>query len=115
MEFGTRGPYEIRPRTAKALKLPFLISGGYEPVKRGFMGVAMTKSGRRTGRIKGSTAGANTQTAFKGVSFRTKVIHPGLPVRRMFPTPEQLVPILDRVTAAILKRAVEQRGVAAGG
>lgn len=112
MEFGTKGPYEIRPRVAKALAFPFF-PGGPTPTarKRGVGGVARGRS-RGNPRQKAAYAlGGGKQP----LSFFAHVTHPGLPVRRIFPTPDQLGPKLEATTEAVLKRLLERRSITVTG
>lgn len=106
-EFGTKGPYEIRPKHGKALALPFL------PGRDAGKGTAGTgKAGRfsLSGMGRGGTSRATGKKVapYTNVSFRMKVIHPGLAKRPVFPTPAQITPRLiavgQRVIAAVLKR-----------
>lgn len=106
-EFGTKGPYPIVPKNAKALALPFL------PGRDAGKGTAGTgKAGRFSlagiGRGGKSRASGKKVAAYSNVSFRKKVMHPGLAKRPVFPTPAQIVPRLvavgERVIQAVLKR-----------
>lgn len=106
-EFGTKGPYEIKPKHAKALALPFL-PGRDAKGTRGSRPGVHTKAGLgRSTRIRPSTffkPGAGKSVAVSNVSFYAKVIHPGLPARRMLPTEKQMIPILAKLTIAVITR-----------
>jgi hypothetical protein len=114
-EHGTKGPYEIRAKNAKALALPFLPgrdagkgSGGTGKAGRhSLSGLGRSKP---TGRGSFITPGGKTRVANTNVTFRTKVIHPGLKQRRMLPTEEQAVPLLQRETVAFVDHLVSKRG-----
>lgn len=125
-EFGTHGPYEIRPVRAKALALPFLpgrdAGGGLTGTGRaGRVSLAgLGRSSRRsTGgfvfhpvkgkKVPGRFAGraGKPVVALTNVAFYTKVIHPGLPARPMLPTTEQAIPILrNAATLYMLTRVL---------
>ncbi len=113
-EFGTKGPYEIRPKNAKALALPFLpgVSAGKGTAgtgKAGTFSLGGLGRAKPTGRGSFVTAGGKTRVPNTNVSFRKKVIHPGLPVRRILPTEEQTVPLLERETTAFVDHLVNRR------
>lgn len=117
-QYGTKGPYEIKPRFAKALALPALVSGpdggviGQRSLKRAkstgrgsfvLPGIKRFKTplrpGQRTasGRLvegAASRVAFNVRVPYKNVAFVRSVTHPGLPARPMLPTPEQIVPRL---------------------
>lgn len=125
-EFGTKGPYEIRAKHGKALALPFL------PGRDAGKGTAGTgKAGRHSlaglgrgistgrgsflvpGKASASLVGpprASTRTPFSNVTFRKKVIHPGLKQRRLLPTEEQAVPMLVAEGAAFVDFLARKRG-----
>lgn len=114
-EDGTKGPYEIRPKHAKALALPFLPGrdagkGTAGTGKAGRFSLSGLGRSRATGRgsFKGPSGG--TKVPYSNVSFRRKVIHPGLPKRPMLPTPAQLIPILQREAAAFIAFVARKRG-----
>lgn len=112
-EKGTRGPYEIRPKHAKALALPFLpgrdagkgTSGTGKPGRFSLSGLG------RSRRSRGGfvTPGGRRKVATTNVAFYAKVIHPGLPARPMLPTADQLVPRLEAAATAILLGAFKQQ------
>lgn len=77
-QFGTKGPYEIKPKNAKALA--FKMAGGGSAVRASFSSRA-TKATYRKGD--------------KYVIVRS-VMHPGLKARSMLPSAEQITPILLR-------------------
>lgn len=112
-EFGTKGPYEIRPKTAKALALPFLpgrdagkgTAGTGKPGRFSLSGIG----GKATGRGSFATP-AGIRVPYSNVSFRRKVTHPGLPKRPLLPTPEQATPIIEKETAAFIRHKIAQAG-----
>jgi phage gpG-like protein len=113
-EFGTKGPYEIRPKTAKALALPFLPgrdagTGTARSGKAGKFSLSGLGRARATGRGSFTTPGGATKVAYSNVSFRVKVIHPGLPARRMLPTADQIIPILKREATAFIAHLTRKR------
>lgn len=111
---GTRGPYPIRPKVAKALAWAgvALDSGGGVIGQRSVAGFGR---GRATGR--GSFTGTPRRggktvipvKAGAGIIFRKGVMHPGLPPRRILPTAEQLGPVLARTGEAVVRRLLSQR------
>ncbi len=100
---GTRGPYPIRPKVAKALAWVGVGDGGGQV---SFSGLGR---GRPTGRgsfVGTPKRGGRTVIAKKaGASlvFAKGVMHPGLPARRILPTPEQITPVLVRTGDAFLR------------
>lgn len=104
-QYGTKGPYEIRAKNAKALAIPggpFSLSD-VKPAPGGATGFVV---GRKA--IRGRQPGQRI-APFKNVTFRQKVMHPGLPPRPMLPEPEQIAPELERVGQKVLA-ALTQRG-----
>ena len=76
-EFGTKGPYKIRPKRAKALA--WKVAGAFS---------GLQTRGLRTSRVRASFSSLTTKTTFRkgeNVVFAAEVTHPGLPVRRMLP------------------------------
>lgn len=116
---GTRGPYEIRPKNGKALALPFL------PGRDSGGGTAGTgKAGRFSlkglGRASRNATGAfvaakgpragKTVSPHTNVAFYAHVTHPGLTPRPILPTPEQILPELERAGATFLATQLAKRG-----
>ena len=95
-EQGTKGPYVIKPKRRKVLAFP---TG---PTTFAGTTIASVRGERR---IVSRKAGTPVLAA-KGVAFATQVIHPGLPVRRMTPTEEQLRPGLEAAARHFLKRVL---------
>lgn len=114
-EFGTRGPYEIRPKQAKALALPFFAgrdsgggtsgSGKSGRLSLAGLGRSRTVNARRTVQTSGGR-----KVPFTNVAFYTKVIHPGLPARRMLPTVDQAIPLLVEEGRKFLNHIIKRRG-----
>lgn len=123
-EFGTKGPYEIKPKNAKALALPFLdrhktgpragkVKGQYS-----LAGLGRSKPNGRGGYILDRNAikhHAHAQRAGKSVSpykevyLLLKVIHPGISARPMLPTDEQILPALDAAAKRLIFLSMTQR------
>lgn len=105
--YGTKGPYEIRAKHAKALAIPGL-GGAYS--QRGFAGGRPTGRGSFTvgagGTVRGRRPG-QVAVPYTKVEFYQKVTHPGLPARPILPTEEQIVPELEKVGAEVLRRVAE--------
>jgi hypothetical protein len=112
-EKGTKGPYEIRAKNAKALALPFL------PGRDGGKGTSGSgKAGKRSlaglGRARRSGTGfvlpgGSRKVGTTNVAFYAKVTHPGLPARPMLPTTDQIVPRLKAAAIAIVTAALKRR------
>jgi hypothetical protein len=113
-EHGTKGPYEIKPKNAKALALPFLPGrdrgkGTSGSGKAGRFSLAGLGRATATGRGSFTTTGGAVRVPYTNVSFRKKVIHPGLKQRRLLPTEEQAIPLLQRETTAFVDHLVRRR------
>ena len=120
-EFGTRGPYEIRPKRAKALA--FKAAGPFSDI--------------RTQRVRTTKVGASFSSLITGRTFKSgltqaqimgkkwinplaykgeyyvlakKVIHPGLPQRRMLPREPDLLPQLLKTTLNYLREQERRAG-----
>ena len=117
-EFGTKGPYVIAAKHAKALALPAL---GDQLTGKGAGHFTLAGLGRSKPTGRGSfvfrpTPGKQVPTRFRGregkpvvpfrgIDFRKSVVHPGLPERRMFPTEEQVTPkLIQAATGLILQK-----------
>lgn len=114
-EFGTKGPYEIRPKHAKALALPFLAGrdtgkGTAGTGRSGRHSLAGLGRAKATGRGSFTTASGATRVPTTNVSFFKKVIHPGLPARRMLPTIDRAVTILKAEAQAFIAHLTARRG-----
>lgn len=114
-EFGTKGPYEIRPKTAKALALPFLPGrdSGKGTAGTGKAGrFSLSGLGRSRQREGGgflTPAGAK-RVAYTNVSFRKKVTHPGLPARPMLPSIARAQELVRREVEAFVAFIARKRG-----
>lgn len=92
---GTKGPYDIYPRNAKALAFP---------AAGPFSSVATKKL--RTSKVKFSFSSIATRRTYRaGQNFilAKHVVHPGLPARRMLPIERELLPRLLRTSINFLK------------
>ena len=115
-EKGTKGPYEIKAKNAKALALPFLPSrdGGKGTSGSGKAG-KQSLAGLGRARRSGSgfvLPGGQRKVGTTNVAFYKKVIHPGLPARPMLPTAEgpfSIVPKLQAAAGAIIQAALLKR------
>lgn len=116
--FGTRGPYPIRPKNAKALALPSPTGGGTfslaglgrsrrNPTGGGF---TFAPSGKVPRHFRGREG--KTVQPRKSIAFFAGVTHPGLPPRPIFPTDEQIIPRLEAAAEAFF-RVVAARVAAA--
>lgn len=117
-EFGTKGPYEIRPRPGtKALALPafgrqtegkpgrFTLEGLQRSRKRKGSGfVFQPAPGRGSGRFAGREG--KRVAPYSAIEFFKKVTHPGLVERRMTPTEEQIIPDLVKTAEFFVTRAL---------
>jgi len=115
-EFGTKGPYPIVARNAKALALPFLAGrdsglGTAGTGKSGRFSLSGLGASRRNTRGSFQTPAGPTRVAYSNVSFRKRVMHPGLPVRRMLPTAEQAIGFLRTEVQAFLTHLRGRRGL----
>lgn len=117
-EYGTRGPYEIKPRNAKALALPFLPgrdagrghAGTGKAGRFSFAGLGRATRGAdtRLTATSGPRAG-KTVAPYTNAAFYRTVTHPGLVARPMLPNPETIGPDLTRVAEVFLARALLRR------
>lgn len=124
-EFGTKGPYEIKPKHAKALALPFLdrhtegprkgkVKGQYsleglgrsKPTGRG--GFYLDKNATKH-RAHAWRAG-KTVSPYKEIDFRLRVIHPGIPARPMLPRDEQIIPQLNMAAKRLIGLTLQYGG-----
>ena len=111
-EFGTRGPYPIRAKHAKALAIPTgnksLAGLGRSPRLKAGGFVFRPGPGQKAGKRFAGRVGKTVQP-FAGLIFRREVMHPGLPARPMLPTPALLVPRLIAAGEALVRQLVERR------
>lgn len=115
--FGTN-PYDIVAGPGKVLAFPAVvtdISGfGLVEGQRSLRGLTKARATGRGSfivpkgrRVRGRKPG-QAVLPFKGkLTFRHKVHHPGLPARRILPTPEQVTPRLKVVGLAALDEAID--------
>lgn len=113
-EFGTKGPYEIKPKNAKALALPYLPGRDAPQGKASVAGEFSYKGlGRAkrlpTGQLKAASGprAGKTVAPYSKMTFRMKVIHPGNAARPMLPTEEQAVPYMTKALDAYLATLVK--------
>lgn len=124
-EFGTKGPYEIKPKAAKALALPFLpgrdagkgSAGSGKAGRLSLAGLARSTRINARGTVQ-VAAGATGRFAkrvgkaavpFTNVAFYKKVIHPGLPARPMLPTIQRASEILTEEARKFLEHLTRRR------
>jgi len=90
-QFGTKGPYEIKPK--RALALAFKTAGGGRRVQASF------------------SSRATKATYKKGDKYVIvkSVMHPGLPVRAMLPDAQQITPILLRTARNYIAELIGKR------
>lgn len=108
--FGTRGPYPIRPKNAKALALPNPEGGGAFSLaglgrsRRRPTGGGFTFKAAAGQRVPGRFAGRQGKAVQprKSIVFFAGVMHPGLVPRPIFPTDAQIIPRLEAAAEAFL-------------
>lgn len=110
--FGTSGPYEIRPRTAKALRF---FAAPMSMLGTGQVRTSLQRRGKGTpqvGVVSAKFAKAAGLKIPKGrgnlqsVAFAKFVRHPGLPVRQLLPSVPLAKTLAKEVIENILKEAV---------
>lgn len=99
--YGTKGPYEIRPKNKKALR--FLMPP-FSSIATGQMRTVLTP--RPGGMPKVGMAKGNKQSWL----FTTKVIHPGLPARPLLPSIQRAEEIAKAVIEDALTEIVRKGG-----
>lgn len=107
-EFGTKGPYEIKPKRAKVLA--WKVAGPFSSLKT--KGLRTAKIGAKFGKGFSSLITGTTYKRGENVMFARSVIHPGLPVRRMLPKMGEpaLMPELLRAALNYVKEQERAQG-----
>ena len=110
-EYGTKGPYEIKPKRAKALA--WKVAGplmGATPSGLSFFRSATV--GKKFGKGFSSLITGTTYRKGENIVFAQSVTHPGLPVRRMLPRMGEptLMPELLRASLNYIKEQERAQG-----